>query len=187
MPVYNCGRKTGPSNPSTILCLVKATISPTEMFTPGMSISYQVRYCTTTQTHWARELHRTAVEWCLTYGRHHISALSPLPALYTPSFWWRNCSSLQPAVAHFFLFWSQTSPNTKVPAACKTWGRSKTGEWPAHCYLTSPLSSWEVEGNKPFLHCSYQVSHGAHHPCVVKTHQRVFYNSIMYPLRGCIS
>lgn len=50
--------------------------------------------------------------------------------------------------------------------------------------LTSSVPSWEVEGDKPFLRCSYQV---AHHPCVVKTHQRVFYNSIMYPLRDCIS
>lgn len=47
--IYNCDRKTGSSNLSTLLCLMKAILSPTEMFTPGR-ISYQVRHCTATQT-----------------------------------------------------------------------------------------------------------------------------------------
>lgn len=110
--------------------LVRGTLSPTAMFTPGRRISYQVRHCTATQTQWARRFHRTAEEWCLIYGRHHISALclSSLQDLYIPWFWQRKCSSLQPAVVHFFLFWSQTSSNAKVPAACKTWERGR-GEW----------------------------------------------------------
>lgn len=135
MPVYNCGRKTGHSNSSTLCCLR----NPSNPQGPP-KCSHQARGPGTRRK--PAKLHSETVgneaeEWCLRCYGHRTPALCLSPH-HRNSFCWRYHESLQPAAGSFLPPLVSGCPKAKGPSCPQDWGSGR-GEWPIDCPLTISL------------------------------------------------